>query len=256
MEDEELLRYSRQIMLPDIDIEGQEKLRAATALIIGLGGLGSPVSLYLAAAGFGRLILCDDDEVDLSNLQRQVVHTTQRIGTNKAESAAKLLSEINPHCELITIDHRPEPKELYSLLKQSTVALDCTDNFASRFALNAACWEAGVPLVSGAAIRWEGQVSVFNPNVEDSPCYHCLYDEGPSDEDQDAALNCAENGVISPLVGIIGTCQALEAIKVITSVGETLVGKILYFDGKYMEWRTLQLNKRPNCQVCSTNSKS
>lgn len=251
MEDEELLRYSRQIMLPDIDIEGQERLRAATALIIGVGGLGSPVSLYLAAAGVGRLILCDDDEVDLSNLQRQVVHTTDRIGTNKAVSAAEQLRKINPHCELITVEHRPEPEELQNLLKQSTVALDCTDNFESRFALNAACWQAGVPLISGAGIRWEGQVAVFNPQIEDSPCYHCLYDES-----DDAALNCAENGVISPLVGIIGTCQALEAIKVITGVGETLVGKILYFDGKYMEWRTLKLNKRPNCQVCSTTSRS
>ena len=251
MEDEELLRYSRQIMLPDIDIEGQEKLRMATVLIIGLGGLGSPVALYLAAAGCGHLILVDDDQVDLSNLQRQVVHTTDRIGVNKAISAAEQLREINPHCELTTIDHRPAPEELQSLLEQSTVALDCTDNFASRFALNDACWQAGVPLVSGAAIRWEGQVTVFNPSVAGSPCYRCLYDEG-----DDAALNCAENGVISPLVGIIGTSQALEAIKVVTDVGDTLVGRILYFDGKYMEWRSLKLNKHPNCQVCSTASSS
>lgn len=246
MEDEELLRYSRQIMLPDIDIEGQEKLRGATALIIGLGGLGSPVALYLAAAGVGKLILCDDDDVDLSNLQRQVVHSTDRIGQNKATSAAQQLRAINPHCETLVVDHRPDADELNALLQQSTIVLDCTDNFQSRFALNAACWQAGVPLVSGAGIRWEGQVTVFNPTVTESPCYHCLYEEG-----DDGALNCAENGVIAPLVGIIGTCQALEAIKVITGVGETLVGKILYLDGKYMEWRTLKLNKRPNCQVCS-----
>ena len=247
MEDEELLRYSRQIMLPDIDIAGQKKLRAATALVIGVGGLGSPVALYLAAAGFGRLILCDDDEVDLSNLQRQIVHTTDRIGMNKAISAQQLLKEINPHCEVATVDHRPDADELQRLLRSASIVLDCTDNFDSRFTLNAACWQAGVPLVSGAAIRWEGQVTVFNPNLEDSPCYHCLYDEG-----DDGALNCAENGVIAPLVGIIGTCQALEAIKVIAEVGESLVGRILYFDGKYMEWRTLKLNKRPDCQVCST----
>lgn len=251
MEDEELLRYSRQIMLPDIDIAGQEKLRAAVALVIGLGGLGSPVALYLAAAGFGRLILCDDDEVDLSNLQRQIVHTTNRIGVNKAVSAQQQLADINPHCDVTTIDHRPDADELQSLLEVSSVVLDCTDNFDSRFKLNAACWQAGVPLVSGAAIRWEGQVTVFNPAQEGSPCYHCLYDEG-----DDSTLNCAENGVIAPLVGIIGTCQALEAIKVITQVGESLVGKILYFDGKYMEWRALKLNKRPNCQVCSTTSRS
>ena len=149
-----------------------------------------------------------------------------------------------------------EGSSLETAVGNADVVLDCTDNFSTRFAINAACVKQRTPLVSGAAIRFDGQLAVFDARESDSPCYHCLYDEGPSDEDQDTALNCAENGVISPLVGIIGTCQALEAIKVITSVGETLVGKILYFDGKYMEWRTLQLNKRPNCQVCSTNSRS
>ena len=251
MEDEELLRYSRQIMLPDIDVEGQMRLRESVALVIGVGGLGSPVALYLAAAGVGRLILCDDDEVELSNLQRQVVHTTDRIGVNKAASAAQQLKDINPHCTVNVVDHRPDADELKQLLEASTIALDCTDNFDSRFALNAACWQAGVPLVSGAGIRWEGQVTVFDPQTADSPCYHCLYDEG-----DDAALNCAENGVVAPLVGIIGTCQALEAIKVITGVGEPLIGRILYLDSKYMEWRSLKLNKRDNCQVCGTTSKS
>lgn len=246
MNDDELLRYSRQIMLPDFDVAGQEHLTEATALIIGLGGLGSPASLYLASAGVGHLILCDNDEVDLSNLQRQIVHTTDRIGMNKAESARHLLLEINPHCHVTTVGHRPDKSELEALIKQATVVLDCTDNFSSRFAINAACWHASTPLVSGAGIRWEGQVAVFDPRQDNAPCYSCLYDEV-----DDSALNCSESGVIAPLVGIIGACQALEAIKVVTGVGETLVGKILYFDGKYTEWRTLVLNRRVGCPVCN-----
>ncbi|NKC00069.1 MAG: molybdopterin-synthase adenylyltransferase MoeB [Pseudomonadales bacterium] len=246
MNDDELLRYSRQIMLPDFDVADQEQLISATALIIGLGGLGSPASLYLASAGIGHLILCDDDEVDLSNLQRQIVHTTSRIGMNKAESARRQLLEINPNCRVTTIDHRPNESELDSLISQATVVLDCTDNFGSRFAINAACWQANTPLVSGAGIRWEGQVAVFDPRQDSAPCYNCLYDE-----EDDSALNCSENGVIAPLVGIIGACQALEAIKVVTGVGENLVGKILYFDGKYMEWRTLILTRRAGCPVCN-----
>lgn len=246
MNDDELLRYSRQIMLPDMDVAGQEKLRQATVLILGLGGLGSPASLYLAAAGVGNLILCDDDKVDLSNLQRQIVHSTERIGTNKAESARLQLAEINPHCSVRTIDHRPDEQELLNAIAQATVVLDCTDNFSSRFAINAACWKAGTPLVSGAGIRWEGQVAVFDPRIASSPCYHCLYDEG-----DDGELNCSENGVIAPLVGVIGTLQALETIKLIAGVGATLVGQILYIDGKYMEWRSLTLKKRPGCRICA-----
>ena len=246
MDDEELLRYSRQIMLSDVDIEGQERLRSATVLIIGVGGLGSPASLYLAAAGVGELILCDDDEVDLSNLQRQIVHTTDRIGVNKAESAQAHLHEINPGCQVTAISRRPSSEELTQTIARSTVVLDCTDNFRSRFEINAACWQEGVPLVSGAGIRWEGQITVFDPRQANAPCYNCLYDEG-----DDATLNCSENGVIAPLVGIIGTCQALEAIKVIANVGNTLTGKILYLDGKYMEWRTLKLPKRKDCPVCA-----
>lgn len=246
MNDDELLRYSRQIMLPDMDVAGQEKLRAATALIIGLGGLGSPASLYLAAAGVGHLILCDDDAVDLSNLQRQIVHSTDRIGMNKAESARAQLAEINPHCTVRTLEQRPSERALRKTIAQASVVLDCTDNFSSRFAINAACWQEKTPLVSGAGIRWEGQVTVFDPGVAASPCYHCLYDEG----DDEGDLNCSENGVIAPLVGVIGTLQALETIKVLTGIGTPLIGRILFFDGKYMEWRSLTLNKRDGCPVC------
>lgn len=243
--DEQLLRYSRQIMLPDVDIAGQEALLEASVLIVGLGGLGSPVALYLAAAGVGTLILTDDDAVDLSNLQRQVVHGQADIGTSKVASAAATLAAINPDVTLETIPERLTGATLEGAVRRATVVVDATDNFATRFELNAACVAAGVPMVSGAAIRWEGQVAVFDPRQPESPCYRCLYAEG-----DDGALNCSENGVIAPLVGVIGTCQALETIKVITGVGETLTGLVLYFDGKRMEWRRLRLPKDPSCPIC------
>ncbi len=245
LSDEQLLRYSRQIMLPDVDIAGQEALLEATVLIVGLGGLGSPVALYLAAAGVGTLILTDDDAVDLSNLQRQVVHGQGDIGTPKVDSAAATLAAINPDVTLETIPERLTGATLEAAVGRATVVVDATDNFATRFELNAACVAAGVPMVSGAAIRWEGQVAVFDPRQPESPCYRCLYAEG-----DDGALNCSENGVIAPLVGVIGTCQALETIKVITGVGDTLTGLVLYFDGKRMEWRRLRLPKDPSCPVC------
>ena len=244
--DEQLLRYSRQIMLPDVDIAGQEKLLEATVLIVGLGGLGSPVALYLASAGIGRLILCDHDEVDLSNLQRQVVHNTATIGQHKVDSAAATLTAINPDVVLEKIPGKLHGPALAEAVGRSTVVVDATDNFDVRFELNRACVAAGVPLVSGAAIRWEGQIALFDPRDPDSPCYRCLYAEGDN-----GALNCSENGVIAPLVGVIGTCQAMETIKLITGVGETLTGYVLYFDGKRMEWRRLKLPKDPTCPVCS-----
>ena len=246
MNDEQLLRYSRQIMLPDVDVAGQEKLLHATVLIVGLGGLGSPVALYLATAGVGRLILCDHDQVDLSNLQRQVVHNQASIGRPKVESAADTLRGINPDIVLETIPHKLQGAELEAAVSRSTVVVDATDNFTVRFELNRACVRARVPLVSGAAIRWEGQIALFDPRDPESPCYRCLYAEG-----DDSALNCSENGVIAPLVGVIGTCQAMETIKLITGVGETLTGYVLYFDGKRMEWRRLRLPKDPNCPVCA-----
>ena len=245
MNDEQLLRYSRQIMLPEMDIEGQEKLLAARVLIVGLGGLGSPVALYLAAAGVGHLTLVDHDRVDLSNLQRQIAHKTSAIDELKVISAARNIAELNPDTCVEAIDHQLDGDELIQTVSRSDVVLDATDNFEARYATNDACWRAGVPLVSGAAIRWEGQIAVFDPRVSSSPCYRCLYNEG-----DDEALNCAENGVAAPLVGIIGTCQAMEAIKLITGIGESLTGWVLYFDGKSMDWRKLGLTKDPECQTC------
>jgi adenylyltransferase/sulfurtransferase len=243
--DEQLLRYSRQIMLPEVDVAGQNMLLGASALIVGLGGLGSPIALYLAAAGVGHLILNDHDEVDLSNLQRQIVHSQDRIGASKVSSAATALRAINPDIELELIPQRLENDELKAVVARSNIVLDATDNFTTRFLLNEICVSLGVPMVSGAAIRWEGQVAVFDPRDPNSPCYCCLYAEG-----DDQALNCSENGVIAPLVGIIGACQALEAIKLLTGVGESLAGFVLYFDAKRMEWRKLKLPRNPVCRVC------
>ncbi len=246
MNDEELLRYSRQIMLPDFDIEGQDKLLASHVLIVGLGGLGSPAALYLGAAGIGHMTLVDDDTVELSNLQRQIAHDTSAVGSNKAESAAKTIYEINPGITVDVLAQRLDEDALRKLLAEADIVLDCTDNFETRYILNDLCWAEEVPLVSGAAIRWEGQVSLFDPKNPESPCYRCLYPTGDS-----GALNCSENGVIAPLVGIIGTCQALEAIKHLSNTGESLAGHILYFDGKYMEWRKLRLTKNPQCSICA-----
>ncbi|MGD8415823.1 MAG: molybdopterin-synthase adenylyltransferase MoeB [Pseudomonadales bacterium] len=245
MNDEQLLRYSRQIMLPEVDVAGQERLLAASVLIVGLGGLGSPAALYLAAAGVGRLILSDDDAVEISNLQRQIVHRQAALGEPKVDSAARTLAAINPDVALTCLPERLEGPALTEAVARADVVVDATDNFGTRFALNKACVAARVPLVSGAAIRWEGQVAVFDPRDPASPCYRCLYEEG-----DDAALNCSENGVIAPLVGVIGTCQAMETVKLITGVGETLTGYVLYFDGKRMEWRRLRLPKAPDCPVC------
>lgn len=245
MNDEQLLRYSRQIMLPDVDIEGQEKLLAANVLVIGLGGLGSPVAMYLAAAGVGRMTLVDFDVVDLSNLQRQIVHGTHRVGQNKAFSAAQTLGELNPDVRITCVDKMLDMELLPELVKSHALVVDCTDNFTTRFAINAACVQARVPLVSGAAIRLEGQVAVFDARDTTSPCYRCLYQE--SDDD----LTCTANGVLSPLVGVIGSLQALEAIKVIVGFGQTLAGRVLLFDGRYSQWRELKLARDLNCPVCA-----
>ncbi|EIK43686.1 thiamine biosynthesis protein ThiF [Cellvibrio sp. BR] len=245
MNDEQLLRYSRQIMLPDVDLDGQDKLLAARVLIIGLGGLGSPVAMYLAAAGVGHLTLVDFDAVDLTNLQRQIVHTTARIGMNKAASAAQTLRELNPGVKIETIEKLLATDELVAQVKLATVVVDCTDNFQTRFAINAACVAAKVPLVSGAAIRLEGQVAVFDARAETSPCYRCLYEEDSDD------LTCAANGVLAPLVGIIGSMQALETIKLICGFGSSLAGRLLLLDARHSQWRELKLPKDHNCPVCS-----
>ncbi len=246
LDDQQLLRYSRHIMLPDIDIEGQQRLLHSRVLILGLGGLGSPASLYLASAGVGELWLVDDDRVDLSNLQRQIAHTQGRVGQSKVASAAAAIEQINSEVRLRLIDQRVTGNELRDLVKAVDLVLDCSDNFSTRFALNKACFESGVPLVSGAAIRFDGQVSVFDPRQKDSPCYQCLYPEG-----DDAALTCAESGVLAPLVGVIGSIQAMEAIKLLTGAGKSLAGRLLLLDGRRMEWREMRLSKDPECLVCA-----
>ena len=245
MNDQQLLRYSRQIMLPQVDIEGQEKLLNAHALIIGAGGLGSPASLYLAAAGVGTLTIYDDDQVDLSNLQRQITHYTDDIGTDKVISSQQTLNKINPDTRVSAIKQRLEGKELEKAVVDADVVLDCSDNFTTRFAINKACVKHRTPLVSGAAIRFEGQVSVFATDAN-SPCYNCLYAEGGEE-----LQNCATNGVISPITGIIGSIQAMEAMKIIMHIGETLTGRLLLLDGLSMQWNEMKLRKNRQCPTCS-----
>lgn len=245
MNDEQLLRYSRQIMLPQIDITGQEKLLAANVLIIGAGGLGCPAAMYLAAAGVGKVTIADYDKVDLSNLQRQIAHSTVDIGSNKTDSLKQTLAALNPECTIETINERLHQEKLESLISAVDVVLDCTDNFDTRFAINTACVTHKVPLVSGAAIRFEGQIMVYDPSQAGSPCYRCLYpDTGEVEE------TCSENGIIAPLVGIVGSMQALEAIKILTHVGETSSGHLLIFDGLTGQWRTLKTTVDPQCPVC------
>ncbi|MDH5472523.1 MAG: molybdopterin-synthase adenylyltransferase MoeB [Gammaproteobacteria bacterium] len=246
MNDEQLLRYSRQILLPQFGIEGQQALLDAHVLIIGLGGLGSPVAMYLAAAGVGQLTLVDHDVVDLSNLQRQIIHRTHNIGQAKVESAKQNLQQINPDITINCINHKLEETDLNRLISQVDAVVDATDNFPTRFAINRICYTNKKPLISGAAIRMEGQVSIFDMRKTDSPCYRCLYDEQGT-----ITETCSENGVLSPMVGIIGSIQALETIKLLSSLGETLTGKLLITDGLHQEWRSMKLRKDPDCPVCS-----
>ena len=244
MNDEQLLRYARHIMLPEIDVAGQEKLLAARVLVIGLGGLGSPVSLYLAASGIGSLTLADFDTVDLSNLQRQIVHKTSRIGDLKTESARQSLLEINPDIDIRTLGERLTITELESETAMADVVVDCTDNFEVRYAINDACLKSKTRLVSGAAVRLEGQLMVIDPTNPDMPCYRCLYGDA-----NDVELNCATTGIAAPVVGTIGALQALETIKLIVGIGEPLAGFLLTWDAKYMDWRKLKLPKNPDC-IC------
>ena len=246
MEDEQLLRYSRQIMLPQFDVAGQQRLLDSHVLIIGMGGLGSPVAIYLAAAGVGKLTLVDFDKVDLTNLQRQIVHSTADIGRPKVESARERLLALNPEITVEVIDHKLEGDELLAAVAAADVVVDASDNFATRFQSNDACVQARKPLVSGAAIRMEGQVAVFHNERDDSPCYRCLYrDEG------ELAQTCSENGVLAPVVGVIGSIQATESIKLLAGMGETLAGRLLLWDAMTMEWRRLKLKKDPACPVCN-----
>lgn len=246
MNDDQLLRYSRQMMLPEIDAAGQEKLNNARVLIIGLGGLGSPASVYLASAGVGTLVLVDYDKVDLSNLQRQIVHATQDIDRLKIDSAKEHLQALNPEITIECIDHVLEKEELLNEANKADVIVDASDNFMTRFALNEASVKTKTPLVSGAAIRFEGQVSVFNPTDDTSPCYRCLYGEDVATEE-----TCTANGVIAPLLGIIGSIQANETMKLIMGIGETLQGKLLLVDSLYMDINQAILKKDPKCPVCN-----
>ncbi len=245
MNDNQLLRYSRQIMLPLCDISGQQKLLAARALIIGAGGLGSPAALYLAAAGLGSITIYDDDVVDLSNLQRQIAHHTPDIGMDKVISTQQTLNRLNPDVTVYAIKQRLMGEQLEKEVEKADVVLDCSDNFSTRFAINKACVGHQTALVSGAAIRFEGQVAVFTPGQNNSPCYNCLY-QSEGEELQ----NCATHGVIAPITGIVGSIQALEALKLVLGVGETLTGRLLLLDGLTMAWSGLTLKRNPNCPTC------
>ncbi len=246
MNDKQLLRYSRQILLPQVDIDGQQKLLETQVLIIGAGGLGCPAAMYLAAAGMGQITLYDDDKVDLSNLQRQIAHTTADIGMEKVFSTRESLKNINPETKVVAHAMRLVDERLENEVRAADLVLDCSDNFTTRFAINSACVRHKTPLVSGAAIRFEGQVAVFTPGKNNSPCYNCLY-QNEGEELQ----NCATHGVIAPITGIIGSIQALEAIKLCLDAGESLVGRLLLLDGLSMEWNSMRLNKNPSCPTCS-----
>ena len=247
MRDAELLRYARHILLDDIGIEGQERLLASRVLVVGAGGLGSPVCLYLASAGVGEITVADADTVELSNLQRQIMHSSQSVGRLKVESAKHAMQQINPDTKVNALETRLDLESLQTLASTVDLVLDCCDNFETRHAVNRACVAANVPLVSGAAVRFEGQVCVYDTRQETSPCYHCLFPEA-----QDVTpTNCATMGVFAPLVGIIGSLQAAEALKVLSGVGKPLVGRLVMFDGRLTHWHEVKVPRDPHCPVCA-----
>ena len=248
MNDHELLRYSKQIMLPQIDIEGQQKINDSTILIIGMGGLGSPSALYLAAAGVGHLVIADFDQVELSNLQRQIIHRTADIGDDKVNSAKTKLLELNPNITVTVVNEIMHSDNLASLIKDVDIVLDGTDNFESRFEINKACVECHKPLISAAVIRFEGQISVFKGYEVDQPCYQCLYSE-----QGDGRESCVENGVLAPVAGLVGTIQALQAIKVLLGLGEQLCGELLLIDGLDLSFRKVKIVKDSDCPICGLN---
>lgn len=247
MNDNQLLRYSRHILLPQIDVPGQEKLTQSCVLIIGAGGLGSPAALYLAASGIGKIVICDHDHVDLTNLQRQIIHTTDAIGLPKATSAQKTLYQVNPEIEVLAIQEQVTEDTLSRLLPCVDAVVDASDNFATRHALNQGCILHKKPLISGAVVRFDGQVSVFDLRHTHNACYHCLFPLSGEDNDP----SCAVMGVFAPLAGIIGCTQAAETIKVLLGIGETLNGRLLLLDGLKMRWRTINLKKDPACKACN-----
>lgn len=251
MNDNQLLRYSRHILLPEIEYEGQQKLIESHALIVGAGGLGAPAALYLAASGVGQLTICDFDVVDLTNLQRQIIHSTQAVGLNKAVSAQQTLQAMNPEVLVRTVQQKSTEAEMAALIAEADVVLDCSDNFETRYALNRLCLRAQKPLISGAAVKFEGQVSVYDFRQSDGPCYHCLFPDVGSDQ----ALRCAENGVFSPLVGIVGSLQAAEAMKCLMQIGKPLHGRLLLLNTLDATWRTITLKRDPACRVCGESER-
>ena len=249
MIDEQLLRYSRQIMLPQIDIEGQQRLLDSRVLVTGVGGLGSPVALYLAACGVGTIVIVDDDRVDLANLQRQVIHDSSRVGRLKVESAADTMRSLNPGVKVEAVAERITGETLLQHVEQADVVIDATDNLASRLEINRQCYRARTPLVSASAIRWEGQLSVFDARRQQSPCYQCLY--GKLGE---VGQSCSENGVMGPVVGMLGCMQANEAIKLLTGAGSSLTGRVLMLDALNMDWQFIRLERDPACSVCGNRA--
>ena len=250
MNDAQLLRYSRHIRLDELGIEGQQRLLAAHALVIGAGGLGSPVALYLATAGVGTLTIVDGDTVDLTNLQRQIVHSVERIGAPKADSAAQTLHSINPEVQVHALCERADAARLQALVARADVVVDCSDNFATRHAVNAACVAHAKPLVSGAAIGFDGQISVYDTRDATQPCYACLFPADAVFEE----VRCATMGVFAPLVGIVGSAQAAEALKLLTGVGRSLAGRLQMLDARTMEWTEIGIARSPDCPVCAQRS--
>ncbi len=250
MTDDQLLRYSRHILLEEIGIEGQQRILDACVLIIGAGGLGSPVALYLGSAGVGHITLVDHDVVDLTNLQRQIAHTLANVGQPKTKSAARAIAALNPEVQVEVISTRADATLLNTLVAQADVVIDCCDNFTTRQAVNAACVQHGKPLVSGAAIRFDGQISVYDPRSDVSPCYACVFPPDAAFEE----TRCATMGVFAPLVGIIGSMQAAEALKLITDTGSTLAGRLLMLNGRNMEWDEVRLPRNPDCSVCGSSA--
>jgi molybdopterin/thiamine biosynthesis adenylyltransferase len=246
MDDTQLLRYARHLMLDDIGVEGQQRLLRSHALVVGAGGLGSPVALYLGTAGVGQITVVDDDEVDLTNLQRQIAHDLSRVGQPKADSACASVAAINPDVQLRALVRRADAALLDELVPQADVVLDCTDNFRTRHAINAACVRHARPLVSGAAIGFDGQVTVYDTRQPDAPCYACLFDPDAAYEE----TACATMGVFAPLVGIVGCVQAAEALKLLTGVGRSLAGRLLLLDVREMEWQEMRASRSPSCPVC------
>ena len=250
MNDAQLLRYSRHILLPEIDVAGQEKLLAARVLVIGAGGLGSPACIYLASAGIGTLVLADHDSVDATNLQRQILHRASSLDMAKVDSARLRLHDINPECQLITLHERLDETRLREEAALADIVLDCTDNFATRHAINRACVAQGKPLVSGSAIRFDGQIAVFDSRQPAAPCYHCLFPEAQDIEE----VRCAVMGVFAPLTGIIGCMQAAEALKLLMDCGDSLAGRLLLLDALSMEWRSIHVPRDPQCAVCAVRA--